>query len=180
MNIRAYDKPLVYNLSLVDDWAVFGTFKFNTYRNNDHCLRIWYDFIRQVERRNQGQWLAKLEGSNTWRSAQKHIHYLIAKKGTKNEWKNSNIVNSINSITCLMSVKNSAYRYDMEKGSHKVEAYNSEQGAKHYISKMCFNDTLNLDAKGLDNAEHCCWKMSHKLKQRIRKLNENNEKPCYH
>ena len=177
MKFRAYDKPLLHNLELINDWSVFGTLKFNEPTGNNKCLKIWYDFIRQVEYRNQGQWVVKIEGDNTW--TQKHMHYLIEERGSKRE-KQPNIINSINFIISMMSMKSSSYREAMASGSHKVEPYDKERGARYYISKICYNDTVNLNTRGLDSGEHSCWKLSHKLKQRMRQLNENNERACYH
>ena len=77
-------------------------------------------------------------------------------------------------------MKSSSYRTAMATGSHKVEPYDKELGARYYVSKICYHDTVNLNTNGLDSGEHSCWKLSHKLKQRMRELNEANERACYH
>jgi len=188
---RNYDKPLLYNLKLIDDWSVFGHLKFNEPCLNDKCLKIWYDLIRQIEVRNKGQWLLKVEGDDTRKQqlegTNKHIHFLLAEEGMK---KQNNQVNYIKHIMNLMSDMNPFWstrpqfshgvRKTMSSASFKVEPYNKELGARYYISKICYNDAVNLNTRGFDSGEHCCWKLSHKLKQRMRRLNENNEKACFH
>jgi hypothetical protein len=186
MKFRAYDKPLLHNLELIDDWEVFGTIKFNEPTSNKKCLKIWYNFIRQVELRNKGQWVAKIEGDNTLEQqlegTTRHIHFLLAKEGTKEK---NYLVKHILSILNLMSdlkpfwATRPSFPYGVRKtmstASFKVEPYDSDRGARLYISKICNNDTVNLNTKGFDSGEYCCWKLSHRLKSRMTKLNEKAE-----
>ena len=46
---KEIDEPLVHNLSLIDDFKLFGTVKFNAQTSVSNCIKFWHDFIRGLE-----------------------------------------------------------------------------------------------------------------------------------
>ena len=170
---KELDKPLIHNLSLIDDFKLFGTVKFNAQTSTSNCIKFWYDFIRGLERHGRGQWVFKLEGSSYNDFApNRHIHFLIAQRGIKKT------ITSINyrartQINLLKRDRSKSYYYSLFKSSVHLDNYDKTKGAMYYIAKFCDPDTVNVSGIGLDSAERSNWKISPSLKRRITKINEN-------
>ena len=170
---KEIDEPLVHNLSLIDDFKLFGTVKFNAQTSVSNCIKFWHDFIRGLERHGRGQWVFKLEGSSYNDFApNRHIHFLLAERGIKKRIHNINF-RARTQINLLKRDKSKSYNYSLWKSSIHLENYNKKRGARFYIAKFCGPDTVNLNGRGLDSAERSNWKISPSLKRRITKINEN-------
>ena len=163
---RNYDKPLLHNLKLINDWKLFGCLRFEELVSKDRCLQVWYSFIRNIERRNRGQWFFRLEGDNIL--TKRHIHFLIGKRGLKKTYSIQNLIKS-----SIWDLKN---RYSCVKsGTSVIQDFDYSKGGTAYVTKLSGFEAPNNKGKGLDSAENSNWKMSFNLKKRIKRINENAE-----
>ena len=163
--VREYDKPLQHNLSIVDNFKVFGVLKFNCNLSNSKIMELWYIFIRGVEIRNKGEWFVRIEGDNEVR--QRHLHYLLAGGMTKDSY--GELVELISAWLAYLCLKHREF----DNGSSYIDEYDNNKGGDWYLSKVNRVELVSERGIGLDSIGRSNWKMSTELKKKIKNNNLN-------
>ena len=194
MKKRNYDIPFIYNLKKYDNYKVFGAIKFYCHVANSKVMSLFYRFIRGIERRSKGEWACKVEGENDL--VQRHVHALLG-DGMK-----TNVAADLKKI-CIDKHENlkkegkkqKALRAELRRlgvewnrfydndefdlipfadSTVRFQEYDPKLGAEWYLGKKTHIERASLTGLGLDSVGDCNWKISHKMKERIKERNEYN------
>jgi hypothetical protein len=179
MKKRKYDIPLVYNLKQYTDYKVFAAIKFYCSLANSRIMTLFYRFIRGLERRSKGEWVCKVEGDNVL--VQRHVHALIGggmktdvaadlkqlcidkHEYLKREGKKQQSKRHENNEIDLIPFADSTVSFT---------EYDPNLGAEWYIGKKSRFEKAELRGMGLDSVGDSNWKISSRMKDKIRKKNE--------
>jgi hypothetical protein len=165
--VREIDECLVHSLGLIPDWLVFGSIGFNVRNSQEDCMGLWYKLIRSLEKKNQSEFVVRLEGDNELRN--RHIHFLLAERGL--------IYSDFEELKNKINQRIEELRFNFqqfETASPHIEPFDYEKNGIAYIAKIAKDEKENLNGLGLDSAGCSNWKMSHRLKKRIRAINNKH------
>ena len=163
--VRQYDRPLQHNLSLIDNFIIFGVLKFNSNLSTSRIMELWYIFIRGIEVRNMGEWFVRVEGDNEVR--QRHIHYALGGGMVKGSY--SELANLIDVWLDYLKQRHPEFN----NGSSYFNEYRNDKGGDWYLSKLSNVELVNQRGIGLDSVGDSNWRMSTELKKSIKDKNEN-------
>ena len=149
--VREYDRPLQHNLSIIDNFIVFGVLKFNSNLSNSRIMELWYLFIRGIEKRNKGEWFVRIEGDNQVR--QRHLHFLLAGGMVRDTY--SELSELILAWLGYLSLKHTEFN----RGSSYIDAYDNNKGGDWYLSKINRVELLSERGIGLDSVGRSNWKI---------------------
>ena len=107
---RTYDKALLHNLNLFDDYSVFGTMRFHLRLNKFQLKGVFLSFIRLIEVKNKPcSVMQKLKGrtvNETDADLCASLGYIIAKFHIAGESYKVNIANSRDTRWVKKNIKN--------------------------------------------------------------------------
>ena len=154
----------------IDDWLIFGTVQFGRTTSFKFAIDIFFELIRDIEKKSGSVWLLKQEGDNLIRNI--HIHFIISQDGLRTSGAESNVF--------ILKNKFSALKKEfllLNRASIKFEEYDKQKAGAFYLSKVEVG-VLNRAPSYFDYVDDgICVKMSGKLKRRYKKFNLN--RPTY-
>ena len=158
---RTYDKALLHNLNLFDDYSVFGTMRFHLRLNKFQLKGVFLSFIRLIEVKNKGQWIVRFEGYN---QGTQNLHFLL-----RDGFKEDNLNNLIRDIYKKFNI---LVATGIATG--EFTRFDSSKGASWYMAKRVESDTiLNPIAEDLDQGNY--FEVSTAFKRAIAEFNERDE-----
>ena len=150
---KTFDKSLLYNLNIFQDFKVFGTIKFNKQIHRKTMRYVFLKLQRPSEIKHKGQWFVRYEGYN---QGTHNLHFLLG-----NGYKESNTEDLILNLNENFKTFAAA-----ERASGVFTKFEPDRGHAWYLSKQIESDQiLNPIAEDRDQGNN--WEMSPALMKAI-------------
>ena len=157
---RTYDKALLHNLNLFEDYSVFGTIRFFVQLSKFQMNGVFIQLIRSLEIRNKGQWVVKFEGFN---QGTHNLHFLL-REGFKEE-DTHNLIRDLYRSFAVLNATGMA--------TAEFTRYDASKGASWYMAKQIESDKiLNPFAEDIDQGNY--FQVSTELAKAITEANERD------